>query len=306
MRCVTVYCPNPTASLNIPVQTVPFSERLRAPLARLAAAPWLPPVVNAIAIIVFVVSLARWTWQLIAPIVPSGLHGIAITASAPPARFTVSDIESADLFGAAPVSAGNLDAIPVSSLNLVLTGIVEAGSRSFALMKANGHHQAPFVVGQQVAPGTSLVAVYADRVLIRHEGRVESVLLKQPVSAGVQGLAPETTAIPPPPVHRVRQGHYLVPPALVKQEVANPEPLFHQALMVPYEAGGFLIRSIAPGSLYQQLGLKPGDVIRSVNGQPIDSLAQAMQVYRHLPVSGEINLRILRNGHAKELHYRIQ
>ncbi|MHB1950556.1 MAG: type II secretion system protein N [Acidiferrobacteraceae bacterium] len=266
----------------------------------------MAPAVNGIAVIVLVVSLARWTWQLVAPIVPKGIQGAPVTAPAPPTRFTASRIEGADLFGAPPLAAGNLNAIPVSSLNLLLTGIVEAGARSFALIKANGRHQAPFLVGQQVAPGASLIAIYADRVLIRHDGRVESVLLKQPAPANVQGLAPATATGLPPLVHRITPSHYLVPPALVKQEVANPGPLLHQALMVPYEAGGFLIRSIVPGSLYQQLGLKPGDVIRSVNGQPIDSLAQAMQIYQRLPASGEIDLQILRNGQPKELHYRIQ
>ncbi|MHB1528676.1 MAG: type II secretion system protein N [Acidiferrobacteraceae bacterium] len=288
------------------MDTTSFFEQFRIPLARLKGAPWLAPVINGAALLLFVASAAHWTWQLFEPMVPRGLRGVPISAPMPAVRFSVPDIQSADLFGAPPLTADNLNAIPVSSLNLVLTGVVEAGARSFALIKAGGHHQAPFVIGQSVVPGAALVAVYADRALIRYHGQVESLLLKQPVSATVDGVAAETQPVIPLPVHKVAVGHYLVPPALVKAEMANPQPLFDQAVMVPYQSGGFLIRSIKPGSLYQKLGLRPGDVIRSVNGQPIDSLEQAMQVYKHLPAVSEIDLQILRNGQPKEFYYHIQ
>ena len=283
-----------------------FFEQFRVPLARLKGAPWLPPVINGAALLLFVVSAADWTWQLFEPMVPRGPHSVSLSAAIPAVRFSAPDIQSADLFGAPPLTADNLNAIPVSSLDLVLTGVVEAGTRSFALIKAGGHHQAPYVIGQSVVPGATLVAVYADRALIRYHGQVESLLLKQLVSTADEGFAAETEPVIPLPVHKVAAGHYRVPPALVKAEMANPQPLFNQAVMVPYQAGGFLIRSIKPGSLYQKLGLRPGDVIRSVNGQPIDSLAQAMQVYKHLPTATEIDLQILRNGQPKELYYHIQ
>ncbi|HET9122648.1 MAG TPA: PDZ domain-containing protein, partial [Acidiferrobacteraceae bacterium] len=82
--------------------------------------------------------------------------------------------------------------------------------------------------------------------------------------------------------------------------------LMTQALMVPYAGGGFLVRSLEPGSLYQKLGLQPGDVVQAVNGQPLRSVQQAMQIYGQLPNANAIDLQILRHGKAQDLHYLIQ
>lgn len=272
----------------------------------LLKASWLPPAVNTLALLIFVASAAQWTWAIFSPIAPSAVEPEPLSTSAAPAQFNAAKIQAADLFGASPLGAGGINNIPISSLDLVLTGIIEAGSRSIALIKANGHDQSPFAVGQDVVPGVTVAAVLGDRVLIRHQGHVESLLLKQPVSPlATPGRTSEST-LPLPPVHEITPGHYQVPPALFKQELTHPQPLLQQALVVPYEAGGFLIRSIEPGSLYQKLGLRVGDVIRSVNGQPMNSLQQAMQAYRHLGGAGQIDLQILRNGQVRDLHYRIQ
>lgn len=296
--------PNPDPSSSFAIDP---AARLHELLDRAAEVRWLPGLILVLALLLLADSAARWTWALFSPVAPVGLRALPASASSPAARFDVTEIQAADLFGAPPLT-GNLNAIPISSLNLVLTGVVVAGNQSYALIEANGQPQKPFSLHSEVLPGARLVAVYPDRVLIRRAGRVESLLLKQPdvdIGGGepAPGVAP---AIPLPPIHRLTPGNYLVPPALMRQEVAHPQPLLTQAVMVPYEAGGFLIRSIAPGSLYQKLGLKAGDVIRAVNGQPLDSLKQAMQAYQKLPTMTQIDLQILRNGQVEDLHYRVQ
>lgn len=69
---------------------------------------------------------------------------------------------------------------------------------------------------------------------------------------------------------------------------------------------GFKIFNIKPGSAYTQLGLQDGDVIQSVNGEPIDGIQKALEIYNQLKDSSMIRLKIGRNSKAMEITYYIR
>ena len=84
-----------------------------------------------------------------------------------------------------------------------------------------------------------------------------------------------------------------------------------QARAVPNIVNGqlecFKLVDIQKGSIYEKLGLRPGDCIGSVNGEKIDSPAKAMELYNALRGnSSEIKLGIDRGGHKEEMNYNIQ
>ena len=282
--------------------TSSFADRAAQAADRLAAVPRLREGALLVASLLLALSAAQWTWALLGPVPSGSLNARTLSAPQPAASFSVATIQQAGLFGMAPLAAGNLNSIPVSSLNLVLTGLVDAGSHSYALIQANGHPEAPFGVGEDVLPGVRVAAVYGDRVILRHGGRDESLFLKQD-SAGANGALGAPGA--PLPV-QLAPNQYQISATLLKQEMTSPQKLMTQALMVPYAGGGFLVRSLEPGSLYQKLGLQPGDVVQAINGQPLRSVQQAMKIYGQLPNANAIDLQILRNGQAQQLHYVIQ
>jgi S1-C subfamily serine protease len=53
--------------------------------------------------------------------------------------------------------------------------------------------------------------------------------------------------------------------------VENQDSLLHEVTLQDYASGGIQITSIAPGSLASDFGLQQGDVVKSVNGQPVVS-----------------------------------
>lgn len=63
---------------------------------------------------------------------------------------------------------------------------------------------------------------------------------------------------------------------------------------------GLLVTGVPPGSIVEQLKLEPGDVIRSMNGRSMSSLADFVQTYRAhgLPVPVEIE----RDGRVLHRH----
>jgi len=69
---------------------------------------------------------------------------------------------------------------------------------------------------------------------------------------------------------------------------------------------GFMVYNINPDSIYAKMGLENGDVIKSLNGQPIETTEQAVDFYNRLKEGGEITLEIKRDDSTLELRFEIQ
>jgi len=82
------------------------------------------------------------------------------------------------------------------------------------------------------------------------------------------------------------------------------------ALAVPHQTNGnpdgFLIQDIVPGSLYEQAGLMNGDVIRSVNGQEVNSPEKGLALFQELQTTSRLDLEITRAGAVQQLHFDIR
>lgn len=71
------------------------------------------------------------------------------------------------------------------------------------------------------------------------------------------------------------------------------------------EIYGFRCLQFQPDSIYTQLGLKPMDVICGVNGSPVTSPQQAMELYSALKSSNQIEICIERDGKQNSFKYSI-
>lgn len=68
---------------------------------------------------------------------------------------------------------------------------------------------------------------------------------------------------------------------------------------------GYRILDVEPDSLFTQFGIRPGDLIKSVNGQALDSPAKAMELFNDLKNSGQIKMSINRGGRDEEVTFNI-
>lgn len=292
-----------------------WAEGLQARFLHLLDTRWFPLAVNLVVVVLVAAGLATRTWHALVPAPSPAPTFTAPTLSAAP--FNLQTAMGAELFGAAPVQAGNVQDIPVSSLNLVLTGVIAgAKNQGFALIRVDGQPEAPFAVGDEIVAGAVLDQVYPDRVIIRRGGAMESLMLEGPASLPTV-TQPAAVALPSSPSRRagapslgaIRQDArdaYTLPRSLLNEELRNPQQLLSQSLMVPNAGGGFLVREIQPGSVYEKLGLRVGDVIRSANGQPVNTLQDAVKAYQMAANNNNIRLEILRAGKPETLQYTLQ
>ncbi len=88
--------------------------------------------------------------------------------------------------------------------------------------------------------------------------------------------------------------------------------ILQQARMVPNivpgsggKVDGFRFVTIQPGSIYEKLGFRPMDVIKGVNGEPVNSPTKAMELYNALKTENRIALVIERNGREEKFSYDV-
>lgn len=274
---------------------------------------WVIRVINGAVLLLLTATMAQWTWTLVSPpqsgtVVPISESPIAASAS-----YNLDQLLAAELFGRVektPVQS--LEEIPISSLNLVLTGVVAANKDSLALISVNGKEQMPFAIGEEIISGAVLDAIYPDRAIIVRHGIRESLMLRESVPT-----LPTSAFMPPPsrnlsrtqstPVRHLGGNNYQLNRDTIARQLRNPKFL-SQALIVPTAGGGFAIRSIKPGSLYEKIGLKRGDVIKKVNGKTINTMNDVMNLYRQvgdINNFSNINVEISRNGHQQQLQYQL-
>jgi len=95
-------------------------------------------------------------------------------------------------------------------------------------------------------------------------------------------------------------------------EAAYPdyEHLMQEIRVRPrFEAGrplGFVIYNLAPGGIFERMGLEDGDVIAAVNGKPFESSQPAAQFYEAVRAGGRLSFDISRADRKKDLHVEIQ
>jgi len=238
-------------------------------------------LLNVFVIFMLASSMADWTWRLVRPNLP---HVVTSTGSSQQTgKNNIPDIQillNANLFGQADIieNQATPTEVPLSSLNLILTGIVAAGEDSVALISADGQPQAAFTLGEEVAHGAILHAVYPDRAILQRAGVLESLVLEDMA----EGLASDAVSVIKNnnqnldgQIRRLGKNDFSMPRGIIGQKLKDPEFL-RAAYIMPRKEGGFLVRKLKKGSLYEQLGLKQGDIIKSVNGEPLNSIQDAM------------------------------
>jgi len=291
-------------------QMMPAAEQL---IEKIGSSRWTPIGINVVAMLLLAYSLAQWSWRLMepAPVQTDARPMAPITDSAAELR----QLLSANLFGQADLTAGLANqspaSIPLTSLNLVLTGVMVGGTTNFAFISINGSNETSFGIGDEILAGATLHAVYPDRAVLRRGGALESLVLKDNLAL------PEGSIITSPqyrndtpPLAGIRGSgsNFTVERNTLTQQMQKPEFLT-QALMVPNAGGGFLVREIQPGSVYEKLGVRTGDVIRSVNGQPINNMEEVMKLYQQLGGVnrvGNLAIEITRGGRTESLQYNIE
>ena len=114
----------------------------------------------------------------------------------------------------------------------------------------------------------------------------------------------------PPGIRRLSPNRYAIDRVTMDSNMQNPAKLFTEMRAVPNlqngTSDGFKLSEIQPGSVFQQMGLRDGDVVTSVQGQSVNDPIRAMMLMQQLRNRSSISVSVMRNGTPLNLHYQIQ
>lgn len=240
------------------------------------------------------------------PVVPAAPSRENVTIAA--AAQAVTD---AHLFGAAPAAGG----IAVSTLNVKLRGVFtgSGGAPGYAILNTGGRDEAASV-GAEISPGVALESVHAMHIVLKRNGVFERVNLEERPVLAVAGSRP----VPPVPAapasaRQARPTPGAAPSPSQPQQPAGPGAQFQRPEPyapvgdVPTEpppatpapqgsAQGLVVSSVPAGSVLERIGLQPGDVVKSVNGQPVASEADVARVLKDRSLLAPVNAEVMRGG----------
>jgi general secretion pathway protein C len=265
----------------------------------------LPLVTDGALIVLIAYTAATLTWRWLAP-APADLarppHPSSPTASATrPTQAVRYDtrIAKLHLFGQsdAPQAQEALEA-PETRLNLTLRGVYATpGEDAMAIIAAGGANEKLYRVGDTIAGGATLKAVYPNRVILQRGARIETLSLPKGEAAGIAiTRAPPSSGAPAARLNHIRS-----------EVLQHPEKLGKMVQAVPArENGRFLGYRLSPrnnAKLFSELGLQNGDIVTAVNGVLIDRPEKGLRALQTLAEAEEITLTLLRDGNEITVHH---
>lgn len=275
-----------------------------------AANELLPPWVSLGLVIAIAWQLAGVAWGL----VPGPAAGDAVPAplrSGMPATPVAADVEAiaaAHLFGEAsaeaeaefqpvPSETENLPETKISSLSLKGTIAAMPAEDAVAIIADGRNEEKVYTIGQSVTSGATLHAVYGDRVVLNEGGVLTNLKLPKEFSEATSSLLRRNTRRATPTVAGQPSIQSVVADNVSKlADVIRPTPYFVNGQQQGYR--------VYPGRNRQQfaaLGLRPGDLIKDIDGQALTDPSQAMKIFQSLDSADQVSVTVERNGQPEVL-----
>ena len=271
----------------------------------------VPPWVSLLLVIAIAWQIAKIIWLLIpGPAVgdPVALPGSAAAGRSSIAGTDVQAIASTHMFGvadqqpadSAPVVAEDDNLVDTRLTNLSLKGTVASAIPEFsvAVIADGNQDEKVYVIDDAIGANVKLHAVYADRVVLNENGALTNLKLPREFAAAKSTPARSTTT-------NVRQAtssdsssiQQVLSQNLTRlSDVIRPTPYFVNGQQSGYR--------VYPGRNRQQfasLGLRPGDLIKDIDGQSLTDPTQAMQIFQALGTSEQVTVTVERNGQPETI-----
>ncbi len=271
----------------------------------------LPPLISFAVVILIAWQLAHIAWML----VPGTSAGVAVplpqslpsSSSSTNLATDVDEIAQAHIFGVADAAPEGMAAViseedeleETQRKNLTLNGTVasEIPRYSVAIISDGGNDQKVYTIGDSIDSVASLHAVYADRVVLNERGLLTSLKLPREFKDAPVSTTRRATATTRQTSNNANSLQSVVTQNLTKlTDVIRPTPY-----RVNGEQVGFRVYPGRDRRQFAALGLRPGDVITDIDGQPLSDASQAMQVFQSLGTAEQVTVTLQRDGTAQTL-----
>ncbi|ATW03806.1 type II secretion system protein N [Sphingorhabdus sp. YGSMI21] len=246
-------------------------------VARWYSQKGLYPFLFAILAVLLLVQAVRLIWLVLTPLGPVGdYRANDVELLSPQSRLTL--FSSFDPFFR---SDATQSANVVTSLQLTLFGIRmnEASGLGSAILAGPDGVQTNYAVGEEIMSGVTLDSVEFDHVII-NRGRVrESLYLDQSIPAQTVG-----TENPVAPASLSLDSNEI-------PSVASLAPRNDQGRIT-----GIVLSPLGDGSLFKSAGFRNGDIIVSINGNPVGSASDIEALKSQIRPGARLSVEVERGA----------
>jgi len=193
---------------------------------------------------------------------------------------------------------------PKTKLQLQLKGVFtsERESESSAIVAQRGQKGEYFKIGDKLPGNAELVAVYSDRVLLKRNGRLETLSFED-ANQSSNGIAKVKPSVNRTQVSSPRQ----FVDVAEKRLAENPSTALASVGLKPVQEGaasGYVYDGNNP--MLAGMNLKPGDVVRSVNGNPLGDINKDKTLLKQLYQEGSLEVEVERDGTSFYINYPLR
>ena len=213
-----------------------------------------------------------------------------------------------------------VDAEPVPSnlpLNLIGTLVHTNPAKSIAAIEVKSKNlTGSYSTGTEIEGLAKIEKVERNKVFIRNNntGAIEYIEMNKTGNKVNFDAAKLTTAVKPGGSEVISTGtnQFQIKKTDLLKYTNDLSSVLMQARALPNrdpntgEINGFRLVDIQPGSIYEQLGLQRMDIIKGVNGEPIDSVQKAMEFYNALKNGNQVKLQVERGGKSDTFTYDVK
>ena len=258
---------------------------------------------TALLVIVLGWQLAWWTWHFITPSLRN--NSVAPTNNAMP-----DILLGRQLFGDAGVADNTpaVSAAPQTGIRLKGVFAVDGAPLSAAVLNMGGRDLA-VLLGQALSTGVTLAEVHADFVIVNRSGIRERIELDK---YDARSSKPTSAATTPAAQFRLNVAStgtnaYALSRQELNSVLQDPrQQVFFNGRISAAASGGVRVDDVPTGSLLDKIGLKAGDIITGINGQPVNSQGDLVRLYTQFGTLASIRAEVRRGGAPVVLSYAIQ
>lgn len=294
-------------------QALPWNE------IKLKANTHLPKFVFIVLIILLTQTFAVMTWEFFSP-----AQEVASQASNKPktqvktltTNTRLQDVSAFHLFGDAkkqPVVQQKVIDAPETRLKLSLKGVFASSNpkQAMAIIAASKGEDKTYHIGDKVSGGALLHAVYDDRIILKRNGKLETLRLpKSKLDSKAIHSSPASNKSSPSTSRnhvtsgRSSQDHSKRLRKMRDTLLKDPAKIWQQVRINPVMKNG-AVRGYTlthnDQKLMKALNLRKTDVITAVNGEALSDPATLYGLMESLSKQSSLELSVERNGHKQTI-----
>jgi general secretion pathway protein C len=238
-------------------------------------------------------------------------------------------ISQRDIFNLVPVTEAPAEVATNLHIRLLGTSSLTLSQPFIIVEDDNNHEQSLYRLGDDIPDAGKLVNVYKNHAIIDHQGHRTKLEMPTDQNAAPSELPLRPFGLPMQPgrllrrnllrgrsssqngVRQIDPNRYVLDRSTVNNNLSNMAALFTEIRAIPNLGAdgnphGFRLSEIQPDSIFQQIGLRDGDILTGVGGENVGDPAKAIQLLNGLRNQSSISLTVVRGGQPVQFQYNIR